>query len=257
MEIREEFDKRISEIGIYFEILEAIELDKPKLSSFDVIEERKKELIFDSQRINIFRASAFLMLYNLVESTIYNSIVLIFEAINSEKHVPKLKYYDVIDEVKTYWLRNIYKHDERMEKHTIINKFKEITDRIFNDSIILASTYIRHGGSLDASTINETAKSLGVKLGYLIKNYKKETHGEALMEIKQKRNWLAHGEKSFAEIGQDYPFIRLDDWRKYIVEHLEKFILSIEDYIKNEDYKMRNTIEITSAEILNGQISLK
>jgi hypothetical protein len=35
MEIREEFDKRIIEINLYFEILKTIELDKPKIVAFE------------------------------------------------------------------------------------------------------------------------------------------------------------------------------------------------------------------------------
>ena len=237
MEIREEFNKRLVEIDLYFEILQTIELDKPKITSFDVIAEAQKEIIFDSQKINIFRASAFLLLYNLVESTIFNSVVSIFDSINSDRHIPKLKYYDVVDEIKTYWLNNMYKHDEQMEKLTIVNKFKSITDRIVNESMVLASTYIKYGGSLDASKIRDTAKSLGIKMDTLSRGYRQDTHGEALKEVQQKRNWLAHGEKTFAEIGQDYPYQRLLDWKIYIVEHLEKFILSTENFIANEEYK--------------------
>ena len=238
MEIRDEFDKRKSEVEIYFDILQTIELDKPKLTSFDILENRQQEIIFDSQRINIFRASAFLLLYNLVESTVFNSVISIFDAINSERHNPKLKFNDVIDEVKLYWIDNIYKHDETIQKITVVRKFKELADKIFNESLLLASNYIKYGGSLDALKIKETAEALGLRVEYLTNGYRKDTHGEALKDVKQKRNWLAHGEKSFAEIGQDYTYQRLDEWRNYIIEHLEKYIVSIEDYISTEKYKI-------------------
>lgn len=239
MEIRNEFDKRKAEIDIYFDILKNIEQDKPKLISVDLLEDSKQnEIIFDSERINIFRASAFLLLYNLVESTVFNSVVSIFDSINSERHNPKLKYFDVIDDIKKYWLDNIYKHDERIKKETVINTYLEISNRIFSESLLLASNYIKYGGSLDASRIKDTAKLLGISTTLIEDGYRRETHGEALKEVQQKRNWLAHGEKSFAEIGQDYPYSRLNDWKDYIIEHLGKFISSVEHYVDKEQYKV-------------------
>lgn len=237
MEIREEFNKRTTEIDIYFDILKAIELDKPRLSFFDVAKGERQEIIFDLQRINIFRASAFLLLYNLVESTVFNSVVAIFDAINSEKHNPKLKFFDVIDDVKKYWLNNIYQHDEKIKKETVINAYLKISNRIFEESLLLATNYIKFGGSLDARRIKETAELLGIDTSAMESGFRKDTHGEALNDVKQKRNWLAHGEKTFFEIGQDYPCSRLEEWRTYTREHLEKFICSVEDYILNEKYK--------------------
>ncbi|KEQ28281.1 hypothetical protein N180_01210 [Pedobacter antarcticus 4BY] len=248
MVIREEFDRRITEINLYFEILKVIELDKPKLTAFDAVSDTNIDIIFDSQKINIFRASTFLLLYNLVESTVFNSVITIFDSINSDRHNPKLKYFDVIDDVKKYWLDNVYKHDEKMKKDAVINNFIKLSNLIFNESLVLASYYIKYGGSLDAFKIQETAKSLGVNIDKLKDGYRKDIHGEAFKEVQQKRNWLAHGEKTFAEIGQDYPFGRLDEFRQYIVEHLEKFIISIDDYIRDASYKRSNVEEIAAVE---------
>lgn len=241
MMTRLEFEKRKKEISVYFEILEVIELDKPQLSAFDIIGNIEKNVSFDSEKINIFRASAFLLLYNLVESTVFNSVISIFDAINSNSHTPLLKYKDVIDEIKLYWLNNLYKHDEMLKEQTIAKKIKGITDKVFNDSLALASSQIEYGGSIDSLKIRETAKSLGIQTNTITSGFRKETHGEALTDIKQKRNWLAHGEKTFAEIGQDYPFTSLNNWKTYTFEHLERYINAIEDYISNEKYKIQAT----------------
>ena len=237
MKIRDEFDKRFLEISTYFEILELLELDKPKLSANNIKNNQFVEINFDSRRINILRSNAFLLLYNLVESTVFNSVTAIFDAINSDAHIPKLKYVDVIDAIKKYWLNNVYKHDDKIKKETVVKSFMEITNRIFNESLSLASNYLKYGGTLDAESIEDTAIDLGVSIGTIKNGFDKNTHGEAFKQIKRNRNWLAHGDKSFAEIGQDFPYNRLDEWKIYIVEHLEKFITSIEKYIKNEEYK--------------------
>jgi hypothetical protein len=238
--MKNEFDKRKVEISAYFEILHGIDSDSPKLIYTNEKGEIQ-EILFDSRKINIFRASAFLLLYNLVESTVFNAVISIFDDINSEKHIPKLKYFDVIDDIKKYWLDNIYKHDERIKKESVIKSYLDISNKIFNESLVLASNYIKYGGSLDALKIKETIKALGLNSDSLHNNYKKETHGEALKQIQEKRNWLAHGEKTFAEIGQDYTAKQLEEWQNYIIEHLENFINLVDNYLINQEYKQKIT----------------
>ena len=236
MGIREEFEKRLLEVNTYFEILKVLELDKPKLSAHDLEKDQNVEIIFDDRKINILRSNAFLLLYNLIESTVFNAVTSIFDSINADKHKPKLDYFDVIDAIKKYWLNNVYKHDEKIKKNTVVNNFMDIVNRIFNESLSLVSNYLKYGGTLDAEAIETTAIELGVSVGILKNGFDKNTHGEAFKQIKRHRNWLAHGDKSFAEIGQDFPYSRLEEWKIYSVEHLVKFIDSIETYIKNEEY---------------------
>ncbi len=241
MEIREEFNKRLLEVDTYFEILTLLEMDRPKLSAHKLEDNQLVEISFDNQKINILRSNTFLLLYNLVESTVCNSVKAVFDAINSDRHNPKLKYFDVVDKIKKYWLNNQYRHDDKIRKETVVNTFMSIANRIFNESLSLASDYLKYGGTLDAESIENTATDLGISLSMLRNGYNKNTHGEALYQIRCHRNWLAHGDKSFAEIGQDYPYNQLGEWKDYIVEHLNKFISSMEEYIRNEKYKASST----------------
>ena len=233
MTIREEFDKRIVEIDLYFEILQTIELDKPKLSAYSLIENKQMEVLFDSERIKILRANSFLLLYNLIESTIYNSIVSIFDKITDNQ----IKYFDMIEEVQRYWLNNLYKHDEKKKKETIISTFMNIANQIFTDNISLVSNEISYGGSLDAQTIFETAKSMKIEIGNVHRVYDKNIHGETLKNIKNKRNWLAHGEKSFSEVGDNIAYPQLDEAKNHVRTFLEEFIKSVEEYIIKESYR--------------------
>ena len=234
MTIREEFDKRIVEIDLYFEILQTIELDKPKLSAYSLIENKQIEVLFDSERIKILRANSFLLLYNLIESTIYNSIVSIFDKITDNQ----IKYFEMIEEVQRYWLNNLYKHDEKKKKETIIGTFMNIANQIFNDNISLVSNEISYGGSLDAQTIFETAKSMKIEIGNVHRIYDKNIHGETLKNIRSKRNWLAHGEKSFSEVGDNIAYPQLDEAKNHVRAFLEEFIKSVEEYIIKESYRV-------------------
>ena len=233
MAIKDEFNKRILEIELFYEVLKTIEFDNPKIQARDIREDKAIELKINSGRVDIFRATAYLLLYNLIESTIYNSITSIFDAITDKK----IKYHEMIQEVQKYWLNNLYKHDDKKKKETIIETIMNIANQIINNTIELASNEISYGGSLDARTIFETANSMKIQIGNVHKIYDANTHGNILKDIKQKRNWLAHGEKTFTEIGSISTYPQLLDAKDNVKLFLEEFINSVEIYIDNQHYK--------------------
>jgi hypothetical protein len=235
MTIREEFDKRVAEINSFYEILSIIELENPRISAYKVEEERVSEieLQVDSSKIDTLRSTTYLLLYNLIESTVYNSVISIFDEISDKG----LKYFDIVEDVQKYWLNNLYKHDDKKKKETIIETIMNIAIQIFNDTIILASNEINYGGSLDAKTIFATAKSMRINVGNVLRIYDENKHGQTLMEIKQKRNWLAHGEKSFIEVGSTSSFGQLEEAKGNVFDFLSEFITAVESYISNQKYK--------------------
>lgn len=234
MIIREEFEKRVEEIDSFYEILRIIELEKPKISAFDINNNQEKILPISSTKIDTLRSTSYLLLYNLIESTVYNSITNIFDEINDNG----LKYFDIIEDVQKYWLNNLYKHDDKKRKETIIETIMKVANQIFTDTITLASNEINYGGSLDARTIFATAESMKIDVCNIRSIYDKNIHGQILIDVKKKRNWLAHGEKSFIEVGSSCTFSQLDDARKYICDFLGEYITSVEEYVNNKRYKV-------------------
>lgn len=233
MTIKEEFDKRIIEIDLFYEVLKTIELDNPKLTAVNVTEGQNIEIRITSNRVDIFRATAYLLLYNLIESTIYNSVTNIFDSIKNNN----VKYFEMIAEVQKYWLNNLYKHDDKKRKETIIETFMNIANQIFTNTIELASNEINYGGSLDARAIFDTAKSMKIEVNNVKRVYQENTHGTTLNDIKKKRNWLAHGEKTFAEIGSNSTYLDLLEAKNQVKTFLEEFIISVETYIQHAHYK--------------------
>lgn len=113
----------------------------------------------------------------------------------------------------------------------------KIANQIFTDTITLASSEINYGGSLDAQTIFATAKSMKIEVGNIRRIYDEAIHGQTLLDVKKKRNWLAHGEKSFIEVGSLSTFSQLDDAKKYICDFLNEYITSVEEYISKKHFK--------------------
>lgn len=234
MTIRDEFNKRVDEIDSFYEILSLIELENPKISAYDINASVEKKMLINPAKIDTLRSTSYLLLYNLIESTIYNSITTIFDEIKDSR----LKYFDIIDDVQKYWLNNVYKHDDKKKKETIIETIMKIANQIFTHTIELASNEINYGGSLDAKTIFATAKSMKIEVGNIRRIYDESIHGQILIDVKNKRNWLAHGEKSFTEVGSSSTFSQLDDAKKYICDFLGEYIASVEFYITNKHFQV-------------------
>lgn len=116
MSIRIEFEKRVKEIDSFYEILKVIEMDRPKISAFDINNEKEEILPINNSKIDTLRSTSYLLLYNLIESTVYNSITNIFDIINDDG----LKYFEIIGDVQKYWLNNLYKHDDKKEKKLLL-----------------------------------------------------------------------------------------------------------------------------------------
>lgn len=233
MIIREEFNNRVVEINSFYEILNVIELESPKITAYDLSKSTEKVIVINSTKIDTLRSTSYLLLYNLIESTVYNSITTIFDKIKDSR----LRYFDIIEDLQKYWLNNIYKHDDKKRKETIVETIMKIATQIFNDTIELASNEINYGGSLDAQTIFATARSMKIGVGNIYRIYDETMHGQILIDVKKKRNWLAHGEKSFIEVGSSSTYSELLDAKNCICAFLDEFINSVENYIENKHFK--------------------
>ena len=60
--------------------------------------------------------------------------------------------------------------------------------------------------------------------------------------IKNKRNDLAHGNKSFAEIGRDITVEELLTIKEEVIAYLEQILNNINQYITRQDYLDRSQI---------------
>ena len=237
MTIKEEFEKRIIEIESFYEILEIIEMEKPNISAYNINKDKDIILAINNQKIDILRSTAYLLMYNLIESTIYNSIVSIFNEIEDKN----LRYFDIIEELRSYWLNSRYKHDNKSKKETIINTILQITNEIFNNTIVLVSNQINYGGSLDTKNIINTSNSMKIETVTLYKkiNEDKDQYENIFRDIKNNCNWLAHGEKSFIEVGSKSTYFQLQNAKTYVLLFLKEYISSVEKYINNEEYRAK------------------
>jgi len=224
-----DFNKRKDEVNEYFSFLEKLNNDNIKLNFTK--ENTTEEFIISTKLQRIFVANTFLLLYNLVESTIRNSIVTIYNKIQDDEII----YNDLSEKIKQIWLHkngkrfSIYSSDNTIE----VNLQNIINDIINNEIIMLTKDDIHISGNIDAQEIRKLADKIGFEVS---------SNGRHLVDIKEKRNRLAHGEHTFHDIGKDFTYNDLNIYKETTFIHLEDVINKIKNFIDDEKYKIQQNI---------------
>jgi hypothetical protein len=88
-------------------------------------------------------------------------------------------------------------------------------------------------GNVDRDEITRTARKYGFSYDT---DYSKTKHGENLYSVMRNRNDLAHGNKSFAEIGKDTSIQELLQVKEEVIEYLKQILKNIEGYLIKKEY---------------------
>ena len=219
---RAEYTKRLNEVTLYFETIKLLDNGDCFIICKD-INGGTTEKIIDGELAKIMKANGFLLLYNLIEATIRNSISAILNSISTDKLTFKL----LSDNLKKLWI------NQEINKTKDISKFKEkvseLSEKILNDKLLeFSNECVNISGNIDAQRIREIAK----KFGYL-----EPKDGRGLQTIKDKRNQLAHGEFTFSDIGKNYTSNDLIDYKSEVVTFIENVLNNVETYINAKGYK--------------------
>ncbi len=183
-----DFNTRAQEVNEYFLFLEGLITESTKLAVLEDNGDRQVKPI-NSALAKTLKANGFLLLYNLVESTMRNAIEAIFDELSSNK----VSFDSVRTEIRKVVIYNF-------KNRSPDNIHSKITD--ISIDIITAGFNSRElfSGNVDREEITKTARKYGFSYDT---DYSKTKHGENLNDIMRKRNDLAHGNKSFAEVGRD------------------------------------------------------
>lgn len=185
----QDFNERSKEVSKYFIFLKNMEQGTIKLS-MEGIEGKTKVRNIDSELEKTLKASGFLVLYNLIESTMRNAIETIFDELSSQG----VSFNDMKPCLKKVIISNLknLKVDDG-----IVSQITNISIHIVNAGFNKEKLF---SGNIDSRLIKEKAKEYGFSC---TTNSSKTGNGSDLRTIKENRIDLAHGIKSFAEVGKD------------------------------------------------------
>lgn len=217
----QDFNERSKEVRKYFIFLKNLEQGLIRLSMTGMVGKNKIRKI-DSELEKTLKASGFLLLYNLVESTMRNAIEAIFEEIKNKE----VSFDQVRPEIKIIILKNFKKRkpDKILEKITAISV--DIIEASFDKEDLFS-------GNIDGRLI----KQISNNYGFSCKTDSRKTgNGDDLLIVKSNRNDLAHGVKSFAEVGKEKSPDELLKISKQVIKYLKEILKNIETYLTNQDY---------------------
>ncbi len=217
----QDFNERSKEVSQYFIFLKNLEQESIKLSMGSKQNAQKTKEI-DPDLLKTLKASGFLLLYNLVEATMRNSIESIFDELKKEG----VSYDEIRPELKKIVLKNIKKRNPDKIYLSIQTISIDIISAGFDNQDLFS-------GNIDGQKIRNTATEYGFSS---ITDARKTNNGADLLSIKANRNDLAHGFKSFTEVGRDKTADELLTIKSNIVRYLRQILQNIETYLKNREY---------------------
>ena len=170
----------------------------------------------------ILLANTYLILYNLVESTIRDVI----EEIYYHFDCHGVTFDSLKDDIK----KTILTDFKAINNNRIIQRIDNLTTDIISTSF--QSEKISKG-NIDARKIREIAKKYCFSSST---SFESCTNGDKLLEIKNKRNNLAHGIISFSECGREVTIGDLEIAFSESSSYLEKIVENVKAYLIAKDY---------------------
>ncbi|WP_152596945.1 MAE_28990/MAE_18760 family HEPN-like nuclease [Chromobacterium haemolyticum] len=205
-----------------------------------LIKEIENGTIVGSIKMNTpaLRASVVLSLYNIIESTITQTLTKIHDEINKRQ----VHYGNLSKEIRNLLLIYFYKHKQK--KTNIHDSLDVIHDTVnlirgkghFNlpyEKMI--DSYQLYSGNLDAKIIRKIMRTYGITIS--------ELYGQKLQLIKNARNTLAHGNQSFEEYGRTIVIKTLEDYINDVEKFLTEVINEGKQYIHEKRYKVKKALE--------------
>lgn len=203
--------ERVDEIHNYIELLERLD-NANKAGSSQVT----------PVQYHILIANAFVLMYNMVEATIVQSIKSLEVIISSNNDCPRY----LSQKLKEEWISNFLGTKEPLAHEKRLKKGLDFYNHITSEASTVISITKGGGGNWDDEEIYRLTNRLGININLVPRlinaNVKRKLYDDmgCMKFIVQKRNKLAHGEISFSECGRDEDIYKIkkifDDTSKYL-----------------------------------------
>ena len=179
--------------------------------------------------IRIHKATVILLLYNLIESTTTSAIIAIYSKIKEDG----VCFNDCSDNIKQVFLKNCQKrfNNSSWEIEKVSQLFKDLNWTIakylvyhdFNTNNILSC-------NVGINELKKLSKRYGFNNPVSGYNYK------SISAIKDKRNDLAHGNKTFSEVGQSLGKKDIIQYYVLTIRLMISTLKSVESFLQNKEY---------------------
>lgn len=178
--------------------------------------------VAENGRLLMLRAGTFLILYNLIEASVRGAVEAIHDKISSQS-VP---FDRLSPRLRSEIVRKFKSQSDTSALHTRAD---------FSSAFVAVALgqEIKMSGTIDARSI----RALGDRYGFSCETQKTRTRdGSDLLIIKNKRNDLAHGLKTFDEVGRDFTSKDLVQLSRRTICFMTDILMNIASYLENQSY---------------------
>lgn len=239
-EVRRELRGRMSDMLSYLRMLQFIEQAGGRVS----LQARKSmSMPVSSSTIYVMKAGVFLHLYNLVESTVTAGL----ECIAEEIRATNVVFRDLNDCWRKAWATSVMKLEEefaldnKLTPETRLTGALRLCQAVSDEKSMDIKPRFKVGG-LDDRSIEELVLRYGISLKIRSQVRKAVKHQVLddlgfLGVVRKRRNDLAHGHDSFADIGRNYSTSDLVKWSWATYQYLKEVLSSFEAYVLAKHYR--------------------
>jgi hypothetical protein len=214
--VQQDFQNRVTEIEAYFAFVAKVDAGETSLRQEDGTPAYATAARDDLLRT--FRASGILLLYNLMESTVTNAVEAIFDELSTRG----LEFDDCSEALRRVVLANLKQHNPKEILSELQRLSTDIVTKTFKKDKIVS-------GNVDARRIRDVLDEYGIN--------HPAPDGNDLLTVKTNRNDLAHGSKSFAEVGRTFTADDINRIKGKVIAYLTAMLENVTAYIQQQQYR--------------------
>jgi hypothetical protein len=212
-----DFHARVKEINSYLDFVQTT-INFPSNLTYKDSTGSDILLPINTDLQQTLKATAFLLIYNLVESTMSNAIEAIYQHLKTQA----MTFDKLNKKVKTIILKNTKKWNPDKLEPNLKDIALDIVCEAFRKEELFS-------GNVDARRIRETIEEYGVTISHTV-------NGDNLLTVKARRNDLAHGVTSFADCGSTTTVSELIKYKDDTKDYLTATLKDIETYLVKTHY---------------------
>lgn len=225
--VLDDFARRTGEVSGYLEMLHALDRTGAAITG-----KRSRPVKVEDEWRRVSKAGAYLMIYNLVESSVRAAFSHVYSAMETDG----CDLQSASEKLRLLWIDHHHRSIDRESSPP--SRYREIAKTLVsaalaNEGLRLQSSRLPISGNLDAEAIRYICHNHGVSV--VVPRAAKG--GEVLDAVKEQRNALAHGDKSFAECGREVTVSDLRRIFKQAVTFLRAILRNIEAFVNQRAYR--------------------
>lgn len=235
IQVIEDFNIRSSEISLYIDFVKKLHEPDSSLSLPNKARSIDRVVPISNELTAMFKANIFLILYNIIESSVRDGILNIYD----EMKDTDCQFIDVREEVQKLWTKFQFKNAYSMESSwdTYYRKLEAIIDDIVSNSILdLDRNAIPISGNLTADKVRDVCSLHGISTVV----HHQARGGVSLEEVKSQRNLLAHGHLSFVECGRQFEIDQLETFKNESIIFVRGILNNMKVYLDDKKYLAAN-----------------